>query len=143
MSFPIKHLLHIDRPIEDVFHALTDIQELQKWYTTEVEGESTLNGLIAFNFGGMVFKMQVVVLEEGKSVHWKCVETDGPVLNHVMTFELDRNVDKTRVRFAHTGLEAMDDGYANMNFSSARYLESLRQLCQTGVGEAFGSPTYR
>jgi hypothetical protein len=37
----------------------------------------------------------------------------------------------------------MDDSYANMNFSSGKYLESLRQFCQTGIGEAFGSDRYR
>ena len=37
----------------------------------------------------------------------------------------------------------MDDSYSNMNYSSAKYLESLRQYCQTGNGEAFGSPSYR
>ena len=40
MSYTIKHLLHIKSSIDDVFDALTDIQKLQKWYTSETSGES-------------------------------------------------------------------------------------------------------
>ena len=60
-----------------------------------------------------------------------------------MKYELDENDGKTRVRFTYEGFDVMDDSYANMNYSSAKYLESLRQYCQTGKGEAFGSPSYR
>ena len=56
-----------------------------------------------------------------------------------MKYELDENDGKTRVRYSYNGFSEMDDSYANMNFSSAKYLESLRQFCQKGVGEAFGS----
>ena len=58
-------------------------------------------------------------------------------------FRLDENNGKTRVRYSYEGFSEMDDSYSNMNFSSAKYLESLRQYCQTGKGEAFGSPSYR
>jgi hypothetical protein len=47
------------------------------------------------------------------------------------------------VRYTYEGFGEMDDSYANMNYSSAKYLESLRQYCQTGNGEAFGSSSYR
>ena len=52
---------------------------------------------------------------------------------------MDENNGKTRVRYSYEGFEEMDDAYANMNYSSGKYLESLRQFCQTGTGEAFGS----
>ena len=53
------------------------------------------------------------------------------------------NDKKTRVRFSQDGFEFLDDFYANMNFSSSKYLESLRQFCQKGSSEAFGSKGYR
>ena len=60
-----------------------------------------------------------------------------------MKYDLDENNGKTRVRYSYEGFEEMDDAYANMNYSSGKYLESLRQFWQTGIGEAFGSETYR
>ena len=60
-----------------------------------------------------------------------------------MKYDLEENGEKTRVRYSYEGFSEMDDAYANMNYSSGKYLESLRQFCQTGVGEAFGSANYR
>jgi hypothetical protein len=60
-----------------------------------------------------------------------------------MKYDLDENDGKTRVRYAYEGFLDLDDAFANMNYSSAKYLESLRQFCQKGVGEAFGSENYR
>ena len=36
MSYSIKHLFHI-KLVDDCIDALTDIQKLQKWYTTETQ----------------------------------------------------------------------------------------------------------
>ena len=62
---------------------------------------------------------------------------------NTFTFPLDRNDNKTRVRFYHDGWQSQDDFYATCCFSWERYIESLRQLWQTGKGEAFGSEGYR
>ena len=60
-----------------------------------------------------------------------------------MKYDLDENDGKTRVRYTYEGFKDIDDSFANMNYSSAKYLESLRQFCQKGIGEAFGSENYR
>ena len=36
---PIKHLMHINASIEEVFSALSDIKKLSEWYTTSVKGK--------------------------------------------------------------------------------------------------------
>lgn len=142
---PIKLLMHINSPKEKVFKALTNSNELSKWYTTVVKGEFKLNEIISFEFVNFAeFKFKVIALTQNESVHLKVVEsTFDNLLGHIMKYDLDENNGKTRVRFTHDGFEEMDDFYANMNYSSAKYLESLRQYCQTGNGEAFGSPSYR
>ena len=50
-----------------------------------------------------------------------------------MKYDLDENDGKTRVRYTYEGFSDIDDAFANMNYSSAKYLESLRQFFQTGV----------
>ena len=55
MSFTINHLLHINAPLNKVFNAITNIEELKLWYTTEVQGGSKLNEIIEFKFGGVDF----------------------------------------------------------------------------------------
>ena len=141
---PIKLLLHINSPKEKVFKALTESSELSKWYTTIVNGIFNLNEIITVEFVNFAeFKFKVVALVPNESIHLEIVESQFDNTGHLMKYDLDENDGKTRVRYTYEGFSEMDDSYANMNYSSAKYLESLRQYCQVGKGEAFGSPSYR
>ena len=141
---PIKLLLHINSPKEKVFKALTESNELSKWYTTIVNGIFNLNEIITVDFVNFAeFKFKVVALVPNESIHLEIVESKFDNTGHLMKYDLDENDGKTRVRYTYEGFSEMDDSYANMNYSSAKYLESLRQYCQVGKGEAFGSPSYR
>ena len=107
-------------------------------------GEFKLNEMITFEFVKFAaFTFEVIALTQNESIHLKVVESKFDNLGHIMKYDLDENDGKTRVRYTHEGFVEMDDFYANMNYSSAKYLESLRQYCQTGKGEAFGSSSYR
>ena len=140
---PIKHLFHINSPVEEVFNAINDIDSLRAWYTTKVEGGKHLSDRITFTYGQMKMDVQITDLLTNQRIQWTCIEKDSPFEHHVFTFDLDSNEEKTRVRFSHKGFIAQDDTYANLNYSWGKYLESLRQFCQTGKGEAFGSNKYR
>ncbi len=143
MSHTIHHLLHINAPIDKVFTALSSIEELKLWYTTEVQGSSKLNEIIEFKFGGIDFHTKVIELVANEKIVMECVATSLPLVGQKVTYELDQNDEKTRVRFSQDGFDELDDFYANMNFSASKYLESLRQFCQNGNSEAFGSKGYR
>lgn len=141
---PIKLLMHINSPKEEVFQALTEADKLSKWYTTSVSGEFNLDEIIAIEFINFAeFKFKVISLTRNESVHLEVVESKFDNVGHIMKYDLDENDGKTRVRYTYEGFSDMDDSYANMNYSSAKYLESLRQYCQKGNGEAFGSSSYR
>ena len=143
MSHTIHHLLHINAPIDKVFTALSSIEELKLWYTTEVQGSSKLNEIIEVKFGGVDFHTKVIELVANEKIVMECVATSLPLVGQKVTYELDQNDEKTRVRFSQDGFDELDDFYANMNFSASKYLESLRQFCQNGTSEAFGSKGYR
>ena len=140
---PIKLLLHINTSAEAVFEALSSIDHLKQWYTTDIEGKTSLDDAMTFKFGTMGYTVQITQLVAGKVVEWTVKEADMPILNHVFKFELEALEGKTKIRFAHEGFEAQDDMHANLTFSWGKYLESLRQHCQKGAGEAFGSDSYR
>ena len=141
---PIKLLMHINSTKEKVFKALTESNELSKWYTTIVNGKFELNEIISFEFVNFAkFKFKVIAIVQNESVYLEIVESEFDNVGHMMKYDLDENDGKTRVRYTYQGFDEMDDSYANMNYSSAKYLESLRQYCQTGKGEAFGSSSYR
>jgi uncharacterized protein YndB with AHSA1/START domain len=141
---PIKLLMHINSTKEKVFKALTESNELSEWYTTAVNGKFELNEIISFEFVNFAkFKFKVIAIIQNESVYLEIVESEFSNVGHIMKYDLDENDGKTRVRYTYEGFDEMDDSYANMNYSSAKYLESLRQYCQTGKGEAFGSSSYR
>lgn len=87
--------------------------------------------------------MKVTELKADEKVSWECVASPYGWLGHTFSFLLDENEGKTRVRFSHDGWDEQGDYYAACSMSWGRYMESLRQLCQTGRGEAFGSEGYR
>ena len=144
MTYSIKHLFHIKAAREKVFEAISTINGLSNWWTKETSGDASLNGTIVFRFGPHGgFDMKVSEYIKNEKITWTCVESSHGWKGHFFTFILDENDGKTRVRFSHDGYESQDDGYAGVNFSWGRYMESLRQLCQTGKGEAFGSEGHR
>lgn len=140
----INHLFHINASKEKVFEALTTIKGLSNWWTNNITGDSKVGGIINFRFSGFGGPdMKVKEIKPNESVTWECVDGPEGWIGHIFTFQLDTNDNKTRVRFEQSGWKETDDFYASCNFSWGRYMESLRQLCQTGKGEAFGSNEYR
>ena len=134
----IKHLYHIDASNEDVYKALTTIEGLSNWWTEQTSGNPTQDGIIEFRFGEVhFFKMEVETLIENKAVQWKCIDGPDDWINTIITFELDTNENKTRLRFKHNNWPTDSDFFAHCSFSWAGYLESLRLLLEKGKGQPF------
>ena len=139
----IKNLFHINAPKEKVYKAISTIEGLSNWWTTQTTGESKVDGIIQFRFGEGGPDMKVIEMKPNESVTWECVAGPEDWMGTTFTFNLDENEGKTRVRFEQAGYKEANDFYASCAFSWGRYMESLRQYCQTGNGEAFGSEGYR
>jgi len=139
----IKHLFHIAAPREQVYEEISTIEGLRNWWTVQTTGSAEVGGVIAFRFNGtngMDFKVKS--LEPNKSVSWECVAGFSDWIGTTITFFLDENEGKTRVRFEHGNWKEDGDHYAACTFSWGKYMDSLRRLCQTGEGVPFGSEQY-
>ncbi|MFL2589138.1 MAG: SRPBCC domain-containing protein [Parvicellaceae bacterium] len=136
----IEHLLHINAPLNKVYEAIKDVENIKQWYTTDVV--DNLDNTKTFKWGEMFLITKCNEIENEK-ITWEFLESSMPIESLFMTYELSENEGKTRIRFTYGNFSEKSDFYANQNFSSAKYLESLRQFCQTGNGEAFGSGSYR
>lgn len=142
MSYAIKHLFHISVPRDKVYEALTSIDALSKWWTADTSGSSDPGEVIRFRFNGQGPDMKVTELKPRELVAWKCV-ADPYWLGNKLTFALDENDGKTRLRFSHDGWQEQNDFYAICTFAWGRYMESLRQYCQAGKSQGFGQPDYQ
>ena len=140
----IKHLFHINSPREKVYKAISTIEGLSNWWTTQTKGESKIDGTIEFGFSGhSTIKIKVEEMKENETVIWEYSSGFDSWAGTIMVFHLDDHDGKTRVRFEHEGWKETNDEYDAVTFTWGRYLESLRQYCQKGKGEAFGSENYR
>ena len=139
----IKHLFHIAAPREKVYEAITTIDGLASWWTTQTSGESKPDGIIQFRFGEFGNDMKVIAMKKNELLKWECVAGPADWLGTTIQFQLDDNDGKTRTRFEHANWKEANDFYASCSFTWGRYMESLRQLCQTGKGQAFGTEGYR
>lgn len=141
----IKLLFHIHAPKEKVYEAITTIKGLSNWWTTQTTGECKPGGIIQFRFGTVGNDMKVLSMRTNEWVLWECVDGPEDWLGTRISFQLDENGNKakTRVRFEHSCWKNANDLFAACSFTWGRFMESLRQYCQTGKGEAFGSEGYR
>lgn len=130
-------MFHIDASLIEVNTAITSIEGLSNWWTAQTSGSSQLGDLIDFRFGDIYYvQMKVVKLEE-QSIQWRCIQGADEWVGTTVSFDLDSNDNKTRLRFNHDKWPTNDDFYALCSFSWARYMESLRQYLQTGKGQPF------
>jgi uncharacterized protein YndB with AHSA1/START domain len=142
--YSIKLLYHINASKEKVFEAISSIHGLSNWWTTKTSGSDAVGGVLIFHFGEMEGpQMKVIELKPNEKVSWECIKSPFGWDGHIFSFALDENDGKTRVRFSHDGWEENGDFYAGCSFSWGRYMESIRQYCHTGRGEAFGSEGYK
>jgi uncharacterized protein YndB with AHSA1/START domain len=139
----IKHLLHVTASKEKVYEAISTINGLANWWTKQTTGESKVGGIIQFRFTDAGCDMKVTSLKDNECISWECIAGFPEWIGTKISIRLEETNGKTKVQFEHSDWKETNEFYAGCSFSWGRFMESLRQLCQTGEGEAFGSKNYR
>jgi len=121
--------------LDEVYDALTTLEGLSGWWTTDTSGNTAVGGVIEFRFpplGG--FDMRVRELEPAKHVLWEV--TDGPAewIGTTVGFDLTQEDDYTIVLFAHQGWREPVEFMYHCSTKWAVFLQSLKQLLETGTG---------
>lgn len=136
----IKHLFHISAQREKVYAEISTAAGISNWWSVGASGENKTGSILTVPFGSYAtMKFNVTELVPNKKVEWKCTGGQDEWVGNTLTFLLDENEGKTRVRFEHAGWKETGDSYAATCFSWSLYLQSLRNLCQEGKGKPFGA----
>ena len=99
---PIKHLLHINSPVAEVFKAISDEKSMSNWYTTMVSGKFEKGSNITFEFVDLAtFKFKIIKIQKNEFIHFQCVESEWDNIGHIMKYDLDENGGKTRLRYTY------------------------------------------
>ena len=130
----ILHRVGTKATPDAVYSALTTIDGLAAWWTTDTTGDE--DGVLVFRFsdiGG--FDMKVLEREPNKRVVWEV--TDGPEewIGTTVTFDIVQQDDWTIVLFMHAGWREQVEFMSHCSTKWATFLMSMKSFVETGSGQ--------
>jgi uncharacterized protein YndB with AHSA1/START domain len=133
----ILHRVEMKASPKDAFRALTTLEGLAGWWTTNTRGVADdADGIVEFRFGDRGgFDMKVLELEPGKRVAWRVVDGPDEWIGTNVSFDLTRSGDFTAVLFKHEGWKRPVEFMHHCSTKWAMFLMSLKSLAETGKGE--------
>jgi len=130
----ILHRVGTKASPEAVYRALTTVEGLAAWWTTDTSGDA--DGVLAFRFGDVGgFDMKVLDLQPNKRVLWEV--TDGPEewIGTTVSFDISQEDEWTIVMFAHSGWREPVDFMYHCSTKWATFLMSMKSYAETGSGQ--------
>lgn len=119
---------------EIIYHAITTEEGLAGWWAKQTKAKPEIGYVNTFTFGDFVNKMKVTKLVPNKKVVWECTESIDEWMGTYISFELEEKVEKTLLRFTHGDWKKVTDIFAGCTYDWARFMTSLKSLCETGTG---------
>ena len=153
----IHHALLIGASAEEVFNAITSQEGLSNWWTPGTKAKPEVDSIARFHFGPEYFKEMKITELQPLLVKWFCIAGAGEWIGTSISFELQpgdketllashpelsdqirqhRNGNKgTLLVFHHDDWKEYTPMFAECNYTWARFLGSLKLLCETGKGQ--------
>jgi uncharacterized protein YndB with AHSA1/START domain len=127
--------LFIKATPQRVFQALTEKEDLERWFLTKAEVDLRPGGLIRFEWAPDAVEIgKILVLEPPHRISytWEAFES-GPT---TITFALTAENDGTRLHLIHTGIGAGEDWdtyYTSVSGGWNAHLNDLTSWLETGI----------
>ncbi|HEX4206979.1 MAG TPA: SRPBCC domain-containing protein [Ktedonobacteraceae bacterium] len=135
MGRTLEKELFIKATPERVFRALTEKEDLERWFLVKAEVDLRPGGAIRFEWAPDVFEVgKILVLEPPHrlSYTWEAL-SPSPTTT---TFELTAENDGTRLRLVHSGIGEggdWDTYYTSVNGGWSLHLNNLTSWLETGT----------
>lgn len=134
----IRHNLIIKSPCKIVYDTLTLEQGLMGWWTNDTIAKPEVGHINQFKFGSEYLKkMKISELKFPTHVTWKCIYGDKQWIGTKLIFKLEEKEGDTLLKFSHLNWAEESDFFGFCNHQWGRYLDSLKSLCETGIGQPF------
>ena len=130
----ILHRVETKSSPNETYRALTTLEGLAGWWTTDTQGSGDVGGVIKFRFGAGGFDMEVVELDPTEHVVWKVVDGPEEWIGTTVDWQLKREEDHTIVLFRHLGWTEPVEFMHHCSTKWAMFLMSLKDLIETGKG---------
>lgn len=132
--------LTIEATPENVFHALTEPDEIAEWWSNHVTAERKVGSFTEVRFeNGGVMKMEITDLEVGKNVHWRCRLSPHNWEGSTITWDLTPISKGAKLLFGHHNLTVGDTSYSIEETRAGweYFLLSLKSYLETGKGTPY------
>jgi hypothetical protein len=123
--------------LNDVYRALTEIDDLSAWWTTNTKGESKVGGALQFRFGAGGFDMKVLELHPATRVLWQVIDGPEEWIGTTISFDLQQSDHWTIILFKHEGWKQPVEFMHHCSTKWAVFLLSLKSLLETGKGAPY------
>jgi uncharacterized protein YndB with AHSA1/START domain len=130
----IRHKLVIKTNPQKVYDAITTQQGLESWWCKQATAKPEVGFVNVFVFGQVRIELKILELVANKTVKWECVNQLDEWIGTRIDFDLEEKDGNTVLRFNHEGWKAVTDTFAMCNYDWARFLASLKSLCEAGTG---------
>ncbi len=134
----ITHTISTSVKIDEVMAALTSLEGLNSWWTTETTGDPAEGGRLAFRFGGHGGPDMSVEKVTESEVVWRCVAGPEEWLGTTIEFDLRTNEGgDTALYFTHRGWAEETPFHYHCSMKWASFLLSLKEYFDLGQGRPF------
>ncbi|MFF3446920.1 SRPBCC domain-containing protein [Streptomyces sp. NPDC002667] len=129
----ILHRVGTTAARDTVYQALTTVDGLAAWWTSDTEGDG--EDVLRFRFGDVGgFDMKVLELQPDTRVRWEVVAGPEEWIGTTVTFDLKQDGEWTIILFAHEGWREQVEFMNHCTTKWALFLMSLKSLVETGTG---------
>ena len=136
--YDIHHRIGIDVPQGRVHHALTTIDGLASWWTTDTQGDPTEGGKLTFTFGGPDRRASFAVVEvTDDRIVWRGLEGPSEWTDTTCTFDLSHVDGETVVQFAHAGWREAVPFTGHCTTKWATFLVGMKALLEGGRSNTY------
>jgi uncharacterized protein YndB with AHSA1/START domain len=134
----ILHRVGINASPRDVYNALTTLDGLSSWWTSDTQGRPEIGGVIKFRFGDRgFFDMKVLELEPEKRVMWEVVDGPKEWIGTKVIWDLSPEGAGTTIRFKQQGWREPVDFMHHCSTKWASSLFSLKAQLENGKGSPY------
>jgi uncharacterized protein YndB with AHSA1/START domain len=132
----ILHRVGVKTPTpENVYDALTTVDGLAGWWTSDTKGSGDAGGVLKFRFppvGG--FDMEVVEVRPPEQVVWRVIDGPDEWVGTTIEWVLSQQGEYTVVLFRHQGWKEPVEFMYHCSTKWGSFLMSLKALVETGEG---------
>ncbi|HEY0753182.1 MAG TPA: SRPBCC domain-containing protein [Ktedonobacteraceae bacterium] len=127
----------VEAPVQRVWSALTQTEEIAGWWTDDLSVTPEVGSLAEFRFtqGTFVVQFEVAELEEGAKIRWISRRGPAPHWDGTdVTWQLTPIPNGTQIVFTHDGFAQADKRFELTRGWWEFFLSSLKSYLDTGKG---------